>query len=194
MFEESDFVAGVDELRRVLSEVSSLNSAAIVAAWHRLYQAVSTGKTIFFAGNGGSASQSAHMAAEFVGRFKIERNGWPAMSLCENLSTLTAIGNDYSYDEVFSRQVRALCGPGDVLVLFSTSGKSRNVIRAAEVGRELGVFVIGLTGKGGGELKTRVDVCIDVPSTDVTRIQEAHLMIGHVLCSVSDHVSSGKVG
>ena len=138
-------------------------------------------KAIFF-GNGGSAADAQHLAAEFLGRYLRERAPLPALALSTNSSAVTAIGNDYGYEQTFARQLRALSSPGDVAVGISTSGNSRNVIEAIVCARELGLITIGLTGASGGQLRDLVDVLIDVPSNDTPRIQECHILAGHALC------------
>ncbi|MEE8483173.1 MAG: D-sedoheptulose 7-phosphate isomerase [Nitrospinota bacterium] len=148
--------------------------------------AVSTfkgGGRILLCGNGGSAADAQHIAAELVGRFKAERAPLPAMALTVNTSSLTAIGNDYGYDEVFSRQVEAFGAKGDVLIGISTSGNSPNVIKAILKAKETGISAIGMTGnRPGTEIEKASDVCIQAPSDDTPRIQEAHIFIGHLIC------------
>lgn len=141
------------------------------------------GKLLLF-GNGGSASDAAHVAAEFVGRFQRERTALPAISLATNASALTAIANDYGFDRVFARQVEALGAPGDVAVAISTSGKSRNVIEGVQAARRLGLGTIGLTGAEGNDLAVEVDICLQVPSSTTARIQEGHILVAHVLCEL----------
>ena len=141
-----------------------------------------TGGKLLFCGNGGSAADSQHLASELTGRFIKDRKPLAAIALSTDSSALTCIGNDYSFDEVFARQVTALGRPGDVLVAISTSGNSRNVVRAVEDARESGLKVIGLLGRDGGMLRPLCDVAIVVPSTVTARIQEAHILIGHTLC------------
>lgn len=192
MLTRATVLAEIQRARDVLSGIALTCTDTIVAAASVMANALGAGNTIYFAGNGGSASQAIHLAAEFVGRFKRERRPLPAASLCENLAAITAIGNDYSYDEVFSRQVEAFCRPGDVLVLLSTSGSSSNVLRAAKEATARHVVTIGLTGSGGGALANLVDVLIDIPDTDVAHVQEAHLLVGHLLCSVSDTMIDGS--
>jgi D-sedoheptulose 7-phosphate isomerase len=143
------------------------------------------GKLIFF-GNGGSAADAQHLAAEFVGRYVKERRPLAAIALTTDTSALTAIGNDYGFDHVFARQVQALGRRGDVAVAISTSGRSANVIRAARAARENGLVTIALTGGDGGGLAPIVEVAIVVPSTTTARIQECHIAIGHVLCEYVD--------
>jgi D-sedoheptulose 7-phosphate isomerase len=137
-------------------------------------------KTLLF-GNGGSASDAQHIAAEFIGRFAFDRPALPALALSVNASSLTAIGNDYGFDLVFSRQIEALGRPGDVAIGISTSGNSENVIRAVSSAKRLGLPTVGLTGSKGGELKNTVDYCIRVPSDETPRIQECHILIGHII-------------
>ena len=151
-----------------------------------IVNALKNNKKILLAGNGGSAAMSSHIAAEFVGRYKIERKGLPAIALTTDLAAITAIGNDYGFDAIFKRQLEALANEGDVFIALSTSGNSRNLIKAAEAAKKLGVHVIGLLGKGGGKLKNTSSVEIIVPSDNTPRIQEAHLMILHIICELID--------
>ncbi len=137
---------------------------------------------ILLFGNGGSAADAQHIAAELSGRYKIERRGLPAIALTTDTSVLTAIGNDYGYNRIFDRQVEALASKGDLLIGISTSGNSKNVIQAFIKGKEIGCKVIGLTGKDGGEFLDTCDVNIVVPSNDTARIQEMHILIGHIIC------------
>jgi D-sedoheptulose 7-phosphate isomerase len=137
---------------------------------------------ILFCGNGGSAADAQHFAAELIGRFYVERAAIAAIALTTDTSILTCLGNDYSYDIIFSRQLEALCQPGDVVVLLTTSGNSPNILRAAETARARGAYTIGFTGKDGGALKECVDECLIVPSDNTPRIQEMHLFLGHTLC------------
>jgi len=140
------------------------------------------GGKIAFLGNGGSAADSQHLAAELVGRFAKDRSPLPAIALTTDTSILTALGNDYGFDEVFSRQVEALLKKEDLLVAISTSGESPNVLKAVLRAKEIGVKVVGLTGKDGGRLKDICDVVIVVPSSSTPRIQEVHILIGHLVC------------
>ena len=149
-------------------------------------KALAKGNKVMFCGNGGSAADSQHLAAEFVGRFQKERKGLPALALTVDTSILTAVGNDYGYDKVFVRQVEALARPGDVLVGISTSGNSGNVVAAVELAKELGVYCVGMTAAGGGKLKALCDECIAVPAKVTARAQEMHILIGHILCELVD--------
>ena len=142
-----------------------------------------THKLVLF-GNGGSAADAQHIAAEFVGRFLRERSPLPALALTVNSSAVTAIANDYGYEEVFARQVRALGDAGDVAFGISTSGNSVNVIRGLEAGRELGMRTIGLTGADGGSMRQVCDECLCFPSTSTPRIQEGHALMAHVICEI----------
>ncbi len=139
------------------------------------------GKLILF-GNGGSAGDAQHIAAELVGRFERERRALPAIALTTNTSTLTAIGNDYDYSKIFSRQVEAWAQPADVVIGISTSGNSPNVLEGIAAAKAKGAKTIGLTGEKGGKLASQADLCLKVPSTSTARIQESHIMIGHLLC------------
>jgi len=140
------------------------------------------GGKILWCGNGGSAADSQHLAAEIVGRFRRERRGLPSMALTTDTSILTAVANDYGYDAVFSRQVEALGNPGDLLVGLSTSGNSRNVVAALEVARSQGMLTVAFTGAGGGKMGTIADQFFAVASSDTARIQEAQILAGHMLC------------
>ena len=147
-----------------------------------LVDALKAGRKILIMGNGGSAADAQHFAAEMVGRFLLERKALPAIALTTDTSILTAVGNDYGFDNIFERQVQALALPGDVLIGISTSGNSRNVRLALEAGRSLGVTTIGLLGRDGGEIGPLVDLDLTVPESATTRVQEAHLVIIHILC------------
>lgn len=137
-------------------------------------------------GNGGSAADSQHLAAELVGRFVKERQGLPAVALTTDTSILTAVGNDYGFEQIFVRQVQALVKTGDVVVGLSTSGNSANVIHALKTARDKGAVVVGLTGAGGGKMAALCDLCIKVEAKEASRIQEAHILIGHLMCEYID--------
>jgi D-sedoheptulose 7-phosphate isomerase len=145
-------------------------------------RAVLAGNKVMWCGNGGSAADSQHLAAELVGRFRRERPGLPSIALTTDTSVLTSIGNDYGYEQVFSRQVEALCAEGDVLVGISTSGNSRNVCLALDTGRRMGAFTVAFTGEGGGAMAGVADAVLCIPSKDTARIQEGHILCGHMLC------------
>ncbi len=145
---------------------------------------IKKGNKILIFGNGGSASDSQHFAAELVGRFKKERKGLPAMALTANTSVLTALSNDYGYEISFARQIEALGKKGDVAIGISTSGKAKNVFKAMKKAGEMGLVTIALCGKGGGELKDAADVCVIVKSDDTPRVQEAHILMIHIICEI----------
>lgn len=144
------------------------------------------GNKILLCGNGGSAADAQHIAAELVGRYKIERGGLPAIALTTDTSILTAIGNDYGYDRIFDRQVEALVNEGDLLIGISTSGNSLNVLSALLLAKEMGAKTLGLSGRGGGKLNYACDINLVVPSDDTPRIQEMHILFGHTMCQIID--------
>ncbi len=149
-----------------------------------LAEALAQKHKLLFCGNGGSAADAQHIAAELVGRFMQEREALPAIALTTDSSILTCVGNDYGYDKVFSRQVEALGQPGDVLVGISTTGNSPNVLLAVEAAKAKGMRTAALTGKGGGKLAKAADLSLIVPSSNTQRVQETHIMVGHILCSL----------
>ena len=149
-------------------------------------EALKSGNKILIAGNGGSAADAQHFAAELVGRFVTERKGLPAVALTTDSSIITSIGNDYSYDYIFSRQLEALACPGDIFIGISTSGNSENIVRAVKKAKEKDVYVIGLLGKDGGRLKDLCDQALIVPSDKTARIQELHEMCVHIMCTFID--------
>jgi len=154
------------------------------AASNACITCLQSGGKILLAGNGGSAADSQHIAGEFVSRFAFDRPGLPAIALTTDTSILTAIGNDYGYDKLFNRQVQALGNKGDVFIGYSTSGKSLNIIKALEEARARGLTCIGLTGNRGGPMRELCDFVLEVPSADTPKIQEGHLVLGHILCGL----------
>jgi D-sedoheptulose 7-phosphate isomerase len=169
--------------------------AAVARAAGMIVGALRSGGKLVIFGNGGSAADAQHIACELVGRYMMERRALPAIALTTNTSCLTAIGNDYSFDEVFARQVRALVRAGDVAMGISTSGRSRNVILGMRAARELGAGTVGLTGADGGELCSVSDVCVRVPSRLTPRIQEAHIAIGHIISEIVEvELFGGEAG
>ena len=148
------------------------------------------GKILIF-GNGGSAADAQHIAAELVGRYKVERRGLPAIALTTDTSALTSIGNDYGYDQVFDRQVEALANKGDIVIGISTGGSSGNVINGLQTAKELGCKLIGFSGRDGGEMNSLCDVNLVVPAEDTPRIQEMHIVIGHTICHLIDLAFKG---
>ncbi len=147
-----------------------------------LVRTLRAGRRVFLFGNGGSASDAQHIAGELEGRFKRDRRALPVLALTTNASTLTAIGNDLGYERTFSRQVEAHVRRGDVVLAISTSGNSPNVLAAIKMARKMGARTVGFTNESGGKLKSLVDLCLTVPSTDTQRVQECHIAVGHVLC------------
>jgi D-sedoheptulose 7-phosphate isomerase len=179
---------------RIQSSIQVKNLLLLDAQYHRLatevalriVHAIRHGGKIMLCGNGGSAADSQHLAAEFVGRYLIERSPWPALALNVNSSAVTAIGNDYGYDLVFARQVEALGKPGDVVIGISTSGNSRNVVRALEIAKSKSMFTVALTGVAHGAMSAVADCTIRVPSDETPRIQECHILTGHVICEIAE--------
>ena len=155
-------------------------------------QALKSGNKLLFAGNGGSAADAQHWAGELVSRFYFDRPGLPAIALTTDTSILTAIGNDYGYDYVFARQVEALGQAGDVLFAISTSGNSKNIVRAIDAARTKGLKVVGFTGQGGGAMAALCDVCFRVPSPETPRIQEGHEALGHLICALIEQEIFGQ--
>jgi len=187
--------AHLNEIRRQLAESARLKQSLSDALLARIAEfaqrsagAIRRGGKLVFFGNGGSAADAQHLAAELVVRLRTERPGLPALALTTNTSVLTAAGNDYGFERIFSRQIESLVGPHDVVVALSTSGTSANILRGVEMGRMRGAFLVALTGETGGALAGKVDLLLDVPSRDPQRIQEAHITIGHIVCSLIEHL------
>jgi D-sedoheptulose 7-phosphate isomerase len=164
----------------------------ILQAGFEIATRLKKGGTLFLCGNGGSAADSQHLAAELVSRLRMERAAIPALALTTDTSVLTAMANDYDYTQTFSRQVEAFGKNGDVLLGISTSGNSANVVEAMKMAREKGLYRIGLLGKDGGPLKNFVDTAVVVPSSDTQRIQEGHITIGHILCDIVEQYLFGQ--
>jgi len=142
------------------------------------------GKKIIFCGNGGSFADAQHLSAEFTSRFMFDRKSLPSLALGTNASAMSAIANDYGYEFVFSREIESIAEPGDVIVVFSTSGNSPNILRAVEVAKDKGIKIWGMTGESGGELSRKGISCINIASSDTARIQEMHIMLGHIVCEL----------
>lgn len=157
----------------------------------RIIRAFRRGNQVLLFGNGGSAADAQHIAAEFVGRYYLDRPALPAQALTVNTSSLTAIGNDYDYDQIFSRQIEAFGQAGDVAIGISTSGNSRNVIEALRAAKRKDMVTVGMTGESGGQLQAEVDYCICAPSGDTPRIQEAHILVGHILSELVEQAIFG---
>ena len=183
----------IDHIKKIISESISvkkkmlldevmLNNAIQVV--QEIVKAFKNGKRVYFAGNGGSAADAQHLAAEFSGRFYMDRQALPAEALHCNTSYLTAVANDYSYDEIYARLIRGIAHSGDVLVGLSTSGNSGNIVKAFETARQKKVITVGFTGETGGKMKTLSDYLFNIPSTDTPRIQESHILLGHIVCEL----------
>lgn len=185
MAQTSIFSRSWGEHLEVAHSLASL-APVIEAVGQRFVRCLHSAGTIFWLGNGGSAADSQHLASEIVGRFMKERKGLPSIALTTDTSLLTSVGNDYGFEQIFSRQIEALCRPGDVVVGISTSGNSPNVVRAVELARSMGAYTVGFTGEGGGCLAPLVDSLIAVPSRATPRIQECHILVGHILCEYID--------
>ena len=153
-----------------------------------IVQAFRNGNHVYFCGNGGSAADAQHLAAEFSGRFYKDRDALPAEALHCNTSYLTAVANDYSYDVIYSRLIKGIGNPGDILVGLSTSGNSKNIVNAFEVAKEKDMITIAFTGSGGGKLKKHADYLINIPSDDTPRIQESHITLGHIICQLVEEI------
>lgn len=174
--------SSVDVKKSVMEDSQLLNR--IEETVNVIVKAFEDGKKVLFCGNGGSAADAQHLAAEFSGRFYYDRNPLDAEALHVNSSYMTAVANDYSYDEVYSRLVKAKGVKGDVLVAISTSGNSSNILKAMQTSRELGMINIGFTGATGGKMKDLSDVLLNIPSKDTPRIQESHITVGHIICEL----------
>jgi D-sedoheptulose 7-phosphate isomerase len=175
--------------QRLLDDSGALAATADAAG--RVADSLRAGGKVMFFGNGGSASDAGHLAAELLGRYLLERRPLAAACLSDHTAAMTAIGNDYGFDEVFARQVAGLGSPGDVAVGLSTSGNSPNVVRGLETARDRGLVTIALTGAGGGKLAGLVDVCVRVPSAETPRIQELCMLLGHTLCELVEAELTG---
>jgi D-sedoheptulose 7-phosphate isomerase len=160
----------------------------ITTAATRIADAMKTGKKLLIFGNGGSAADAQHIAAEMVGRYQRDRKALPAIALTVNSSVLTAVSNDYGFDDIFTRQIEALGSSGDIAIAISTSGNSPNVLKGLEAAHSAGLFTIGLSGKTGGKMISRADLCICIPSETTARVQEAHILIGHILCGIVEQL------
>ena len=174
--------ASIDTKQSVLQNEGLLKT--IEVSVDVIVNAFRNGKRVYFCGNGGSAADAQHLAAEFSGRFYTDRKALPAEALHCNTSYLTAVANDYGYDEIYSRLIDGIGEGGDVLVGLSTSGNSPNILKAFNTAKKKEMITIGLTGKSGGEMRTFCDHLINIPSTDTPRIQESHIMVGHIICQL----------
>lgn len=166
-------LAGDESINLMVEQIAKMCCSALRA-----------GKKILLAGNGGSAADAQHLAGELVSRLNFDRPGLPAFALTTDTSVLTAIGNDYGYEKLFARQLNAVGTAGDVFIAISTSGRSPNILRALEEGRRKGLVTVGLTGNSGGEMPALCDYCICVPSSETPKIQEGHIILGHIICGL----------
>jgi len=182
--------ASIDVKQQLLSDEALVKQIQTVT--DVITQAFQNGNAVYFAGNGGSAADAQHLAAEFSGRFYKDRKALPSDALHCNSSYLTAVANDYSYDVVYARLLEGLAKPGDVLVGISTSGNSGNIVKAFEMAKTIGVTTIGFTGQKGGKMKDLGDYLINVPSNTTPRIQEAHILVGHIICELVEINIFGK--
>ena len=173
-------------LENYLRETLSQNKDELKKASDLFSKTLNSGNTVFFCGNGGSASESSHLATELVGRFKENRMSLPSISLNSDTTAITCIANDFGYDEVFARQLQGLSRENDLLVVLSTSGMSRNIVRVLEQSKKSNVKSIAMLGKGGGAAAEVADISIVVPGSETARIQEVHLLIGHTLCELAE--------
>ncbi len=174
--------ASVQLKQQLLADASLLNT--VEQAVERLCATFRAGGKVLFCGNGGSAADAQHLAAEFSGKFYIDRPALPAEALHCNTSYLTAVANDYSYDLIYARLLQGIGKPGDVVIGLSTSGNSRNIVAAFQTARDKGLFTIGFTGAGGGAMQPLSDLLISIPSSDTPRIQECHMLLGHIICQL----------
>ena len=174
--ESASVMAAMMEDHGLVSAVKAVTDACVLA--------LKNGNKLLFMGNGGSAADSQHLAGEMVSRFAFDRPGLPAFALTVDSSVMTAIGNDYGYERLFSRQVEAIAKPGDVLFGISTSGRSPNILAGLEVARKMGVVTVGMTGNQKARITGMVDHCIEIPSSSTPKIQEGHIVIGHIICGL----------
>jgi D-sedoheptulose 7-phosphate isomerase len=188
----------IDAIRKAVSDSLELkelffatNEKLIADIAREICMALEGGRKLLIYGNGGSAADAQHIAAEWIGRFQRERHPLPAIALTSDTSVLTAIGNDYGFDQIFARQIRALGQKGDIAIAISTSGNSPNVISATDAAHETGLITIGLTGGDGGDLASKVDYHLNVPHQLSARVQEVHIMVGHILCELVEKSLKG---
>lgn len=181
----------IEDSARVKKDLAVSGAEYIVKAAELMIKSIKADGKIFFCGNGGSAADSQHIATELISRLRLERDAIPALALTTNTSTLTAIANDYDFSQVFVRQLEAFGKEGDVLIGISTSGDSKNVIAAMDFAKNRGIKTVAMTGGDGGKLAGSTDISIVVPSQDLQRIQEAHIMIGHILCDLVEQALFG---
>lgn len=180
---ENEFQTHLETIKKVIDTMKE----PLEQASKLVVDTLKNGNKILIFGNGGSAADAQHIAAELVNKYKTERRALPAIAITTDTSALTSIGNDYSYDKVFDRQIEALANKGDLLIGISTSGNSKNVINAFKVGNEIGCKTLGFSGKDGGAMNDLCDINLIVPSNDTPRIQEMHILFGHIICQIIDN-------
>ena len=180
--------AELDALRRLLEEFPESETGKVVRMAETIADALVKGNAVFTCGNGGSAADAQHIAGELVGRFRHKTRGYHASALTTNSSIVTALANDFSFDEVFSRQLESMGRSGDVLLALSTSGGSENLVRAVEAAKRLKLHAFAFSGKGGGRLAEAADLAVVVPHDDFARIQEVHMALGHILCGLVEEM------
>jgi D-sedoheptulose 7-phosphate isomerase len=176
------------DLARLAESFPESEAVKVVRMAEAIAAALVEGRTVYTCGNGGSAADAQHIAGELVGRFRHKERGYAAHALTTNSSVVTSLANDFSYDEIFSRQLESMARPGDVLLALSTSGGSPNVIRAVETARRLGARAFAFSGTGGGRLAERAELAVVVPHDDFARIQEVHITLGHILCGLVEEI------
>lgn len=176
------------ESLKVKEDFINNNTAEIILVAEKIVLAFTNDRKLMLCGNGGSAADAQHIAAEFINRFELERPPLPAIALTTDTSVITCIGNDYSFNDIFSKQVKAIGLEDDVLMAISTSGNSPNILSAAKAAKDMGIYVVGLTGNDGGKLKGLVDSCLVVNSASTARIQESHILAGHIICKLVDYI------
>jgi len=186
--------AVLQQSANIKMQLAREQAGTITAVIDAVVAALAAGRTVFFFGNGGSAADSQHLAAEMVGRFTLERRALPAIALTTDTSILTSIGNDYGFEKIFVRQIQGLGRPGDIAIGLSTSGNSPNVLLALDSARKKGMVTVALTGQGGGQMAECAHFCLRVPATDTARIQESHITIGHLICQgVDEALATGVI-
>jgi D-sedoheptulose 7-phosphate isomerase len=178
----------LNESLKVKEDFINKNIAEIILVAEKIVQAFTNDRKLMLCGNGGSAADAQHIAAEFINRFELERPPLPAIALTTDTSIITSIGNDYSFSDIFSKQVKAIGLEGDILMAISTSGNSPNILSAAKAAKDTGIYVVGLSGNDGGKLKGLVDSSLIVNSASTARIQEAHILAGHIICKLVDYI------
>jgi D-sedoheptulose 7-phosphate isomerase len=173
---------------KVKEDFVNNNISEIILIAEKIVVAFTNDRKLMLCGNGGSAADAQHIAAEFIGRFELERPPLPAIALTTDTSVITCIGNDYSFNDIFSKQVKAIGIEEDILIAISTSGNSPNIICAVEAAKDMGIYVVGLAGNDGGKLKDLSDSCLVVNSNSTARIQESHILAGHIICRLVDYL------